>query len=64
MMYTKTQMLTMELINNYKPLTKADAIRLDTAKKRLMTAVYTARLVRYSDRAKRLLLKMYIAQTP
>ena len=39
MMYTKTQMLTMELINNYKPLTKADEIRLNTAKKRLIADV-------------------------
>lgn len=38
-MYTKTQLLTMELIKNYEPLTKADETRLNTAKKRLLDDV-------------------------
>ena len=39
MTYTKTQMLTAELIGKYKPITKEDSTRLETAKARLIIDV-------------------------
>ena len=49
MKYTKVQLLTMELINNFEPLTKEDNVRLMTAKARLINDVERLKADRPTD---------------